>query len=785
MRFFQNFSIKSKLIGIILLVSILAIGTGFTLVIINNIKTFKEDMVNNTFVNAGLFGEYCITPMAFEDKKGAAEILQKLEAIPSIMNGYVYDESGDLFAAYNKSGNTIIPPRLNGKPAAEFEGKYLHVVQPVIYQDQKYGTIYLRASTAILDNKIKNHLITMMLLLAGLTLISYFLAHRFQKVISGPILKLANVTKEVSEKADFSVRVEKKGDDEIGALYDGFNEMMEQIQMRKHERDKAELALRESEEKFRKVFESSYDAMILLDENEFLDCNNATLRIFGYATREEFLGKHPSEVSPPKQTDGKDSRLTADERIAKALREGSCFFEWTHRRSNGEVFPAEVLLTTMEIEGRKVIQATVRDITERKKVEEELRKHREHLEELVKERTGELEEKTIALENEITIRTAIERNLRTEKAYIDQLFESAQEAIVVTGKDGRVLRLNSEFIRLFGYTIDEAIGAFLDDLIASKEYYDEAVSVTKKVAEGEKIVFESVRRRKDGTLLNVSLLASPIIVDGKLIAIYGIYRDITKLKKAEKALKERSKELAEANIRLKELDRLKSMFIASMSHELRTPLNSIIGFTGLILQGLAGEINAEQKDQLQRVYGSAKHLLALISDVIDISKIEAGKVEVYTEEFQLEGVIEEAVSSIKTQIDDKRLDLEIIIPQGLRLKTDRKRLLQCVLNYLSNAVKFTEKGNIRIAAEEIDGTVKITVKDSGIGIKKEDMTKLFNSFVRLDSPLRFTTLGTGLGLYLTKKLATEMLKGLVSVESSYGKGSTFMLEVPKEIRDEK
>lgn len=240
-------------------------------------------------------------------------------------------------------------------------------------------------------------------------------------------------------------------------------------------------------------------------------------------------------------------------------------------------------------------------------------------------------------------------------------------------------------------------------------------------------------------------------------------------------------ELEKANEKLKELDRLKSMFIASMSHELRTPLNSIIGFTGIILLGLTGEINAEQKDQLQRVSGSAKHLLNLITDIIDISKIEAGKVEVYAKKVNLNRVIEEAVSTLKPEIDNKGLGLEISMLPDMQLTTDRKRLLQCILNLLSNAVKFTEKGKIEIAAQEVDGMMEIRVKDTGVGIKEEDIPKLFKSFVRLDTPLKTVIPGTGLGLYLTKKLTTEVLKGSVSVESKYGEGSTFVLRVVKEI----
>ena len=251
--------------------------------------------------------------------------------------------------------------------------------------------------------------------------------------------------------------------------------------------------------------------------------------------------------------------------------------------------------------------------------------------------------------------------------------------------------------------------------------------------------------------------------------------------KLEAKVTERTLELKQANTRLQELDRLKSMFIASMSHELRTPLNSIIGFTGIILQGLTGEINAEQKDQLQRVFGSAQHLLDLINDVIDISKIEAGRFDIYPEEFSLDEVVDEAASTLSLEISKKELVLEISVPKDVQLKTDRKRVLQCILNYLSNASKFTERGTIRVSTRVIDEMVEISVQDTGIGIKQKDMPNLFTFFARLDSPLRFKTSGTGLGLYLTKKIATELLNGTVSAKSTYEQGSTFLLTIPKEI----
>jgi signal transduction histidine kinase len=299
---------------------------------------------------------------------------------------------------------------------------------------------------------------------------------------------------------------------------------------------------------------------------------------------------------------------------------------------------------------------------------------------------------------------------------------------------------------------------------------------------------------------HLSSIKSSILIFGSIFIIVGIVLFVfffVVLGRVEMTLDKHSYDLENllgklknANSRLLELDHLKSMFIASMSHELRTPLNSIIGFTGVILQGMAGEINDEQKDQLQRIYGSAKHLLALISDIIDISKIEAGKIKPYIEEFQLDETIKEISLNLKPQLEDKGLTLQTDVPHSIKLKTDKRRLTQCIVNYLSNAIKFTEEGQISIDANELDGRVEIMVRDSGIGIKEEDIpklfdSKLFDSFVRLESPIKNKVLGTGLGLYLTKKIAMEILEGSVSVESNYGKGSTFILKISKEIVEKK
>jgi len=244
---------------------------------------------------------------------------------------------------------------------------------------------------------------------------------------------------------------------------------------------------------------------------------------------------------------------------------------------------------------------------------------------------------------------------------------------------------------------------------------------------------------------------------------------IEKRKRAEE-------ELVQANIQLKEIDRLKSMFIASMSHELRTPLNSIIGFTGIILQGMSGEINDEQRKQLTMVKNSANHLLALINDVIDISKIEAGKVEIYIEEFDLSVLAQEIKDSFAVTADKRGLELSLKTPRTLIIKSDKRRIKQVIVNLIGNAVKFTDKGEIEIKVTRKDKLAQVSVKDTGIAIKREDMDKLFKPFSQIHTPGR-TEEGTGLGLYLSKKIAI-LLGGDITAESEFGKGSVFTFTLP-------
>ncbi|MDI1310257.1 MAG: transporter substrate-binding domain-containing protein [Methylotenera sp.] len=365
-------------------------------------------------------------------------------------------------------------------------------------------------------------------------------------------------------------------------------------------------------------------------------------------------------------------------------------------------------------------------------------------------------------------------SLQESEQRLTSVIKYAPIPILTIKMNGEIIEFNPEAESVTGFSRDEAIGKNFIDIFVVKESFKKTIAIGMGAKRGEafrnvELIFKCADGRKiefECSIVKAGKIGGRDA--GKMIAIG---QDITQ-KKVLQASLIKARESAES------ADRIKSMFVASMSHELRTPLNSIIGFLGVVLQGMSGDLNIKQKDQLGRAYHSAKHLLSLISDVIDISKIEAGFLETHSESFALKPMFNEVENVIHHIAEGKHLNLHIDCSEDISLETDRKRLYQAILNVVSNAVKYTEAGTVIVKASIFNEDLIITTQDTGIGISQSGIEQLFKPFERAESHLKIKTLGTGLGLYLTRKILTQLLGGSIEVESQVGVGSTFTIKVP-------
>lgn len=406
----------------------------------------------------------------------------------------------------------------------------------------------------------------------------------------------------------------------------------------------------------------------------------------------------------------------------------------------------------------------------------------------------------IAIRADITERKSVEEALRASLKETGDLRTAldAHAIVAVTDARGKITSVNDKFCAISKYSREELIGQdhrIINSGYHSKEFIRELWETIKagRVWHGE-----IKNRAKDGSYYWVATTIMPFLDEkGSPQQYIAIRADITERKYAEEALREskedleikvteRTAELAAAKERAESAARLKSEFLASMSHELRTPLNGIIGFTEFLIDEKPGPLAPKQKEYMGDVLSSARHLLQLINDVLDLAKVESGKMELHLDTFSMRKIVEEVAAVIKGMANKKRIALSIEVGPDLESVTlDQHKMKQVLYNLLSNAVKFTdENGTVGVVARRLDqDQMEIQVKDTGIGIKPEDIGRLFTEFEQLDSGTARRFQGTGLGLALTRKLA-ELQGGRVGVESEFGKGSTFTVVLPVEVRQE-
>jgi PAS domain S-box-containing protein len=356
--------------------------------------------------------------------------------------------------------------------------------------------------------------------------------------------------------------------------------------------------------------------------------------------------------------------------------------------------------------------------------------------------------------------------------------ESAPDAMVVVDDRGMVVAANAQASQLFGYARNDLVGQPVEMLVPLRlrdrhvGHRDGFIRSPRTRPMGAGL--ELYGLRKDGAEFPVEISLSPLRLNGTTLMCSAI-RDITERRELEVRLREQNLALEAASL-------AKDRFLASMSHELRTPLNAIIGFTGTLLMRLPGPLTPEQDRQLNIVQKSAQHLLSLIKDMLDLARIESGRTEVHLEELLVREVADDVISALRTLAEQKNLELrvELLTPEQTVL-SDRRALYQILMNLVNNAIKYTDTGSVTIAIDRrADGLpgLAVSITDTGIGIKPEDLARLFQLFEQIDPTDTRRYEGTGLGLYLSRRLASLVGADLL-VRSEYGTGTTFTLVLPK------
>lgn len=397
----------------------------------------------------------------------------------------------------------------------------------------------------------------------------------------------------------------------------------------------------------------------------------------------------------------------------------------------------------------------------------------------------------VAMQAEAERAAALHR-AEQEQRFSDAMIDTLPGIFYLYDSDGSFLRWNRNFEEVTGYAASEIAHMHPLDFFPAQAVADVSERIAEVFDAGEASI-ESDLTHKDGTATRYFLTGRRLLFDDRTCLV-GVGIDIAERVEAEGKLLElnetleqrvedRTHELHRALIRAEDADRVKSAFLATMSHELRTPLNSIIGFTGILLQGLAGPLEAEQAKQLGMVQASARHLLELINDVLDLSKIEAGQLEVRAVPFDLGEVVERTLASVRPAADQAGLVLTRTIPEAVPpMVGDGRRVEQVLLNLVSNAIKFTDEGEVSVTVEVVDDgpdqrQVRLRVRDAGVGIRPEHITELFEPFRQIDDGMDRRHEGTGLGLAISQRLC-GLMGGRIDVESTFGVGSEFTVTLP-------
>ncbi len=525
-------------------------------------------------------------------------------------------------------------------------------------------------------------------------------------------------------------------------------------------RNQAEAALLKAGALQNAIFNSANFSSIATDAKGVIQIFNVGAeRMLGYTAAEVVDKITPADISDPQELIARAEELSHelettitpgfDALVFKARRGIEDIYELTYIRKDGSRFPAVVSVTALRDKRKTVIGYLLigTDNTARKLVEADQK--------------------------------LLDQRLRDQQFYTRSLIESNIDALITTDPHGIITDLNKPMEVLTGCTRAELIGAPFKNYFTDPERAEAGIKLV--LSEKKLTDYELTVCARDGKHTVVSYNATTFYNRGrKLQGVFAAARDVTERKRLDQILLEKNVELENAKALSDKTNLAKSDFLANMSHELRTPLNSVIGFSEVLQDQLFGPINEKQQEYVSHILTSGKHLLSLINDILDLSKVESGKMELELNRFSLKESLEDSLVMLREKAlkEGVSLHLQLDPLADIHISADQRKFKQILFNLLSNAVKFTPAhGTVVVDAARDGNFIEITVQDTGVGIRAEDISKLFQTFTQLESVYTKQYEGTGLGLALTRKLV-ELHGGRIWVKSEITKGSSFTFSIP-------
>jgi len=718
MGLLKRVTLRWKMNLIIISVTLISVTLGFVIVGYSTARIYKKNLERNGVLNARLIGEFALIPLTYSEKDRAKQTLNKLKSIPNIENCLIYDEYNNLFVSYSKSNINFSFENPGYSDTLFFTENYLHVFQPILFQTVRYGTAYLRISTMEIKKEIKQSYLKMFFLLLILVFVSLIISNYFQDIITKPIIELSKFTKILTENADYSIRLERITKDEIGGLYNSFNELLIKLDLRDKEKVEQNNLLKNKQLQLENIIDAIPHLIYLKSKNGIYVLVNQEFSMMYGLPKDDIIGKSAQKLFKREIIeDSKDD-------IVNVFDRGETIFSSKKKVDSfhGSELYLQVTKMPFNFNGEIVMLGIGIDIT--------------------------------GLVN-------VESALRESKELFTVFMDRLPAATFMKNKASEYLYVNQYLVKNFNaqnwlnkYVVINANADKERVLKEDKKALEEAFSFEEKIVD------------KHGNIRYFESWKFPIVRDKKVTLIGGISIEITHRKRAEAKVNYYIDELKRNNVELSEFN-----YVAS--HDLREPLRTLTSYCDLLREDIGVDLSEDAQEDIDFITSAAKRMNILIQDLLELSR--AGRVEIKNDILDVKNVIEGVLFDLKQFIDEK--NAKILIDELPLIHGDEAQIRRVFQNLIHNAIKFNENEVPLVKIYFLDtGTdrVKFVVEDNGIGIGLEFLQQIFAPFKRLHSKSKYE--GTGIGLAICKKII-ERHGGNFEVKSKIGEGSQFIFSL--------